>query len=90
MSDMFSRSARNAHAASGGRLQIYGSVRSNLLAAIASVRRLRGKPVHADTVTHWRRLLDYARSSDRHGEAVTDLVAELESELPAQRRPATG
>jgi hypothetical protein len=88
MQDIFTRSARSGQRADG-RLQIEGSVRSNLIAAIASVRRLRGKPVHEDTVSHWRRLLDYARRSDGHGEAVTDLVAELESELPAQQRAPT-
>lgn len=64
-------------------MRIEGSVRSNLLAALASARRWRGRPVHRDTVDHWRRLLDYGRLVHRQpcGEAVSDLVAELETEL---------
>lgn len=64
-------------------MRIEGSVRANLIAAVASVRRWRGRPVHKDTVDHWRRLLDYGRLVDRqpYGEAVSDLVAELESEM---------
>ena len=64
-------------------MQIHGSVRANLIAAIASARRWRGRPVHAETADHWRRLADYGRLVDRqpYGEAVSDLVAELESEM---------
>jgi hypothetical protein len=62
---------------------IEGSVRANMLAAIASARRWRGRPVHKDTLDHWRRLLDYGRLVHRQpcGEPVGDLVAELETEL---------
>jgi len=64
-------------------MRIEGSVRSNLIAAITSARRWRGRRVHADTVQHWRRLLDYGRLVDRQpgGESVADLVSELEIEL---------
>ncbi|WP_155265417.1 hypothetical protein [Sphingomonas segetis] len=64
-------------------MRIEGSVRSNLLAAIASARRLRGRPVHQDTVEHWRRLADHGRGGNGqpHGEMVGDLVAQLETEL---------
>lgn len=64
-------------------MRIEGSVRANLIAAIASARRWRGRPVHRDTVEHWHRLLDYGRDVSRRpfGEAVGDLVAELEMEL---------
>lgn len=64
-------------------MRIEGSVRSNLIAAVASARRWRGRPVHKDTVDHWSRLLDYGRLVDRQpcGEAVGDLVAELETEM---------
>jgi hypothetical protein len=64
-------------------MRIEGSVRSNLIAAVASARRWRGRAVHKDTVDHWRRLLDYGRLVNRQpcGEAVGDLVSELESEL---------
>ena len=64
-------------------MQIEGSVRSNLMAAVASARRWRGRAVHKDTFDHWRRLLDYGRLVERQpsGEAVGDLVAELETEM---------
>jgi len=64
-------------------MRIEGSVRSNLIAAVASARRWRGRAVHRDTVDHWRRLLDYGKLVERQpcGEAVSDLVAELETEV---------
>jgi hypothetical protein len=64
-------------------MRIEGSVRANLIAAVASARRWRGRPVHKDTVDHWRRLVDYGRLVERQpcGEAVSDLVAELEAEV---------
>jgi len=64
-------------------MRIEGSVRANLIAAVASARRWRGRPVHSDTIDHWRRLLDYGRLVDRQscGEAVGDLVAQLETEM---------
>jgi len=64
-------------------MRIEGSVRANLIAAVASARRWRGRPVHRDTVDHWQRLLDYGRLVHRQpcGEAVGELVAELETEL---------
>ena len=64
-------------------MRIEGSVRSNLLAAVASARRLRGQPVHEDTVDHWRRLVDYGRLIERQpcGEKVGDLVSQLETEV---------
>jgi hypothetical protein len=64
-------------------MRIEGTVRANLIAAVASARRWRGQRVHKDTADHWRRLLDYARLIDRQpcGEAVGDLVSELETEI---------
>lgn len=64
-------------------MRIEGSVRSNLIAAVASARRWRGRPVHHDTVQHWQRLVEYGRlvHSQPSGECVDDLVAELEIEL---------
>lgn len=69
-------------------MKIQGTVRSNLLAAIASARRWRGQRVHKDTLEYWRRLLDHSRggSGHPHGEAVNDLVADLEFELTQIRR----
>jgi hypothetical protein len=70
-------------------MRIEGSVRSNLIAAITSAKRWRGRQVHSDTIEHWRRLLDHGRrvSGQPYGEPVGDLVAELEAEL-AQARAA--
>jgi hypothetical protein len=64
-------------------MRIEGTVRANLIAAVASARRWRGRPVHKDTVDHWRRLLDYGRQVDHQlrGEALSDLVTELEAEM---------
>jgi hypothetical protein len=60
-------------------MKIEGSIRSNLISAITSVRRWEGRPVHKDTLTYWHALLDHGRRSI--GEPVGELVAELESEL---------
>jgi len=64
-------------------MRIEGTVRANLIAAVASARRWRGRPVHKDTADHWRRLLDYGRQVDHQllGEALGDLVTELEAEM---------
>lgn len=64
-------------------MKIEGSVRSNLLAALASARRWRGRRVHSDTLKHWRQLADYAGqvSAQPHGEAVGELIAQLNAEL---------
>ena len=71
-------------------MRIEGSVRSNLLAAIAGARRWRGQRVHNDTIEHWCRLVDYAGrvAAQPNGEPVGDLVTELEAELVHAR--ATG
>src|SRR3982751_4259480 len=64
-------------------MQIEGSIRANLIAAIASAKRLRGHPVHSDTIKYWRQLLDYARrvSTQPQAEVFGDLMVELETEL---------
>jgi hypothetical protein len=60
-------------------MKIEGSIRSNLISALASVRRWEGRSVHKDTLTYWNAVLDHGRRSI--GEPVGELVAELESEL---------
>lgn len=60
-------------------MKIEGSIRSNLLSAITSVRRWNGRAVHKDTLNYWHAVLDHGRGSI--GEPVADLVAELELEL---------
>ena len=64
-------------------MRIEGSVRSNLIAAVASAKRWRGQSVHRDTVDHWKRLLEYGRLVGRQplGEAVNDVLIELEDEI---------
>lgn len=64
-------------------MRIEGSVRANLIAAVAGARRWRGRPVHKDTADHWQRLLEHGRVIDLQpcGEAVGDLVKELEIEI---------
>lgn len=68
-------------------MKIEGSVRSNLLSAITSARRWRGRPVHKDTVNHWRGILEHGRrvGAGSLNEPVAELVAELENELASVR-----
>lgn len=68
-------------------MKIEGSIRSNLLAAIGSARRWRGKQVHSDTLRHWQLLLEHAgrMAAQPYGEAVGDLVVQLEGELSARQ-----
>ena len=70
------------------RMRMEGTLRANLLAAIASTRRLRGREVHDDTVEYWHRLLDYGRlnSTQPLCEPVTELLAQLENELSHIKR----
>ena len=69
-------------------MKVEGSVRSNLISAITSVRRWQGRQVHKDTLTYWHAVLDHGRRS--LGEPVGELVAELEVELArtGKQRPA--
>lgn len=64
-------------------MRIEGTIRSNLLSAISSARRWRGRPVHRDTVSHWRGVLEHGREvgAGSLSEPVTELIAELEHEL---------
>jgi hypothetical protein len=64
-------------------MKIEGSIRSNLISAITSVRRWEGRPVHKDTLTYWHAVLEHGRRIETGplGEPVADLVAELEIEL---------
>lgn len=64
-------------------MRIEGTVRSNLLAAIASARRWRGQRVHNDTIDHWSGLVDLAgrEAVQPSGECISDLVIQLEAEV---------
>ena len=67
-------------------MNLYGSISNNLASAVRSARRLRGHPVHADTLGYWTALLHHARRELAEGstEQTLDLTLELEKEL-AQR-----
>jgi hypothetical protein len=64
-------------------MELHGSIANNLTSAVQSARRLRGHPVHADTLDHWRDLLNHARQELANGstEPVQALIVELENEL---------
>lgn len=64
-------------------MEITGSVAKNLTSAVQSARRLRGHPVHADTLAHWTALLHHARRvlADGSTEPIQSLIWELEKEL---------
>ena len=71
-------------------MQLHGSTEGNLIAAVRSASRLRGKPVHADTIKHWDDLLRHARSelstnAVLPSEPLKRLVEELEIEM--SKRP---
>jgi hypothetical protein len=68
-------------------MKIEGSIRSNLISAISSARRWRGRPVHKDTISHWRGVLEHGRSvaAGPISEPVTELIAQLENELASAR-----
>ena len=67
-------------------MKLHGSITGNLTAAVRSVRRLRGRPVHADTLVYWDELLRHARRDrpagypqERHvvGRLIIDLEAAI-------------
>jgi hypothetical protein len=67
-------------------MKLHGSLEDNLSAAVRSAHRLRGHPVHSDTLQYWRDLLHHARretaakpTDDHH--VTNKLMAALESEL---------
>jgi hypothetical protein len=64
-------------------MELHGTLSRNLTSAVQSARRLRGHPVHADTIGHWTDLLRHARReiSDDTDEALLSLILELETEL---------
>jgi hypothetical protein len=68
-------------------MDLEGTLTSNLQAAIASAQRLRGHPVHKDTLEFWRELLAEARAhkrlSDPNRAAIEDLVAKLQTLVAA-------
>lgn len=71
-------------------MELDGGIIANLAAARASAERLRGHPVHRDTVSFWRDLVAHARReiSGHDGDAtlkIRELIGQIEAEL-AERR----
>jgi hypothetical protein len=69
-----------------------GSLAQNLEAAVKSARRLRGHPVHNDTLTFWMELLAHGRAqiascAGPEAGVVEQLLASLQDEL-AEREKA--
>lgn len=71
------------------KIDLDGKLADNLSAAIKSVDRLSGHPVHKDTLDFWRELLAYAKSRKRlradHQAEVSTLVGELEAGLSSRQ-----
>jgi hypothetical protein len=71
------------------KLELSGSLSSNLRGAVTSATRLRGHPLHADTFQFWLALLAEARAQERNlpsaeHEEVRSLMGELQTELTAR------
>ena len=64
-------------------MELHGTLLNNLTSAVQSARRLKGHPVHVDTLDHWRSLLDHARRErvDGSAEQIEALIVQLEKEL---------
>ena len=64
-------------------MEIHGSIANNLTSAVKSARRLKGHAIHADTLGHWRGLLDHARGELTKGcaEQLDVLILELQKEI---------
>lgn len=64
-------------------MKMHGSITQNLRAAIESSRRLKGHPIHRDTLKFWSELVAETRTRRASGELLDDpevdeAVAELE------------
>jgi len=64
-------------------MKIEGTIQANLLSAIVSSRRLRGQPVHKDTIAYWHAILEQGRRAGvgPFKNDVSHLVDELAVEL---------
>jgi hypothetical protein len=64
-------------------MELYGSIADNLKAAVESSRRLKGHPIHKDTLQFWSDLIREARARKAAGGAldrseVDEAISELE------------
>jgi hypothetical protein len=69
-------------------MKLHGPIADNLQAALASAKRLRGHPVHKDTVTFWRDLIAQTRAEmpeQTRAADIESLIATLEGELGDRR-----
>ena len=64
-------------------MELHGTLAKNLTSAVQSARRLKGHPVHADTLGHWNDLLNRARQELANGstEPIQALIVDLENQL---------
>ncbi|HEX6605255.1 MAG TPA: hypothetical protein VF027_10315 [Sphingomicrobium sp.] len=64
-------------------MKFAGTIAQNLTAAVRSARRLKGQPIHVDTLGHWRALLEHARCelAKGSGEGLQVHIRELENAL---------
>ncbi len=70
-------------------MELHGSTEANLVAALRSANRLRGHPVHGDTLKFWADLVRHARrelssSVMLPSDEVIRLVSELELTIQQQ------
>jgi hypothetical protein len=76
-------------------MELHGSLSENLSAALKSMRRLKGHPVHADTIDYWYSLVTHVRGMVRKGHSspeVKNLLAAVSLELAGRleaRAPTT-
>jgi hypothetical protein len=70
------------------RMKLHGTIIENLQAALASAKRLRGHPVHKDTISFWRDLIAQARSEtpeEARAAETKALIVALEGEIADQQ-----
>lgn len=53
-------------------MDLHGSLAENLSSALRSMKRLRGYPVHQDTIDYWYSLISHARKTVRGGKTNPD------------------
>jgi hypothetical protein len=75
-------------------MEIHGTIAQNLEAAVASSRRLKGHPIHKDTLAFWSDLIGEARARRAAGEQLEpeaeQAMAELEVVLAQPLISGTG
>jgi len=67
-------------------MELHGSLASNLQLALGSSRRLRGHPVHRDTLAFWSELISEARARRAAGRVPDDpeldrMISDLETAI---------